>query len=118
MKKEWVLIGALSAGVLLVLRSKNGIEPTVYDPKGTPVGSQKLVFLAVPGYRRMKSAEVDATMRQVARDSLKYDIGHIEYLEHAGVPVAVAIENHFHEPNGPVKPWGWHKGASLFVKAT
>jgi hypothetical protein len=28
------------------------------------------------------------------------------------------IEIHYHEPGGPLKPWGPHHGVSLFVESS
>jgi len=28
------------------------------------------------------------------------------------------IEQHYHEPGGPIKPWGYHAGVSMFVQVT
>jgi len=32
-----------------------------------------------------------------------------------GRKIRFVVEPHYHEPNGPVKPWGWHKGATVFI---
>lgn len=29
-------------------------------------------------------------------------------------PMGVLLEWHFHDPGGPLHPYGWHKGASVF----
>ena len=28
------------------------------------------------------------------------------------------IEQHYHEPGGPMKPWGYHAGVSMFMQVT
>ena len=32
-----------------------------------------------------------------------------------GKDFVAKIERHYHEPGGQAKPWGWHRGISLFV---
>ena len=29
--------------------------------------------------------------------------------------IMFVVEPHYHEPGGAAKPWGWHKGATVFV---
>lgn len=44
-------------------------------------------------------------------------IGYCEQITLKGKPVIFTIEPHYHEPNGPTRPWGWHKGCSVAVEA-
>lgn len=44
-------------------------------------------------------------------------IGYRENKSIDGRAVVFTIEPHYHEPNGPTKPWGWHKGCSVSVEA-
>ncbi len=44
-------------------------------------------------------------------------IGYREQQSVDGRTVVFTIEPHYHEPNGPTKPWGWHKGCSVSVEA-
>jgi hypothetical protein len=44
-------------------------------------------------------------------------IGYRENQTVDGRMVVFTIEPHYHEPNGPAKPWGWHKGCSVSVEA-
>lgn len=43
------------------------------------------------------------------------DIGHREYKEIGGRKIFFIVEPHYHPPGGTTKPWGWHKGATVFV---
>jgi len=48
---------------------------------------------------------------------LNKPIGYRENKTIDGRAVVFTIEPHYHEPNGPTKPWGWHKGCSVSVEA-
>lgn len=48
---------------------------------------------------------------------LNKPIGYREQNSVDGRTVIFTIEPHYHEPNGPTKPWGWHKGCSVAVEA-
>lgn len=43
-------------------------------------------------------------------------IGTTQYMTVAGKDLLLTIEPHYHEPGGPTKPWGWHKGCSVSIK--
>jgi hypothetical protein len=70
-------------------------------------------------YRRLRDDEVTAAVRDMAKKIIQ---------EHHGDPVGTnvpfeiggkqyvgRIENHYHPPGGALKPWGWHKGCSMFA---
>lgn len=42
-------------------------------------------------------------------------IGHQEFKTINGRKFLFIVEPHYHEPNGPTKPWGWHHGCTVFV---
>ncbi|MGB1274190.1 MAG: hypothetical protein ACPG77_00455 [Nannocystaceae bacterium] len=93
---------------------------------------------AVPGYQRAKNADVTTHMVQAAIDVLARSkaaarargwtehcpptgptpCGVVEYFidPATGRRYAVLVEEHFHQPGGPVKPWGKHPGASVFTE--
>ena len=71
---------------------------------------------AMPGYSRMKSAEVPAAAFPLLRPLLIGPLGAVTKLPIPGRDIAAVIEPHFHPPGGPVKPWGWHKGVSLWER--
>jgi hypothetical protein len=70
-----------------------------------------------PGYRRMAQAEVTADLEKVAPSFLSQPFGTVLPVTNSeGLDVIAAIEQHFHPVNGPAKPWGWHKGVSLYIR--
>lgn len=71
---------------------------------------------SLPGYVRMKSSEVPASIRPRLPPLLAGTLGTVTKLPTEGRDIAAIIEPHFHEPGGPVKPWGWHKGVSLYER--
>jgi hypothetical protein len=42
-------------------------------------------------------------------------IGYKEFSTVNGRKVLYVIEPHFHPPGGAVKPWGWHKGCTVYT---
>lgn len=70
----------------------------------------------LPGYSRMKSSEVPASVLSQLRPLLAAPLGTVTKLPTDGRDIAAVIEPHFHEPGGPTKPWGWHKGVSLYER--
>lgn len=65
------------------------------------------------GYRRAGGKDVITDrMLYEARSALRNPIGTL--LPFDGW--AIQIEWHFHEPEGPVRPWGWHKGATIYFR--
>jgi hypothetical protein len=95
------------------------VSPTV------PSGNTK----PTNGMRRLKQAEVTKELTQFAIEtrrvhlapSVSKPIGTVipsGIFLASGEEVVAVIEEHYHEPGGPVKPWGKHKGVSLFARAT
>src|SRR4051812_7698274 len=70
---------------------------------------------AVPqGYRRARESEVP---REIDfRQFLVHPMGSVWVFRYLERGYAVILEVHYHPPGGPIKPWGKHKGASLFVE--
>lgn len=69
--------------------------------------------------RRLQKSEISPAMSQAAAQ-----IVHKHYAKPVGteIPVEVdgkqlvaRIERHFHPEGGPLKPWGFHPGVSLFI---
>lgn len=71
---------------------------------------------ALPGYSRMKSAEVPSDVLPKLRPLLAGELGTVTKLPTAGRDIAAVIEPHYHPPGGAAKPWGWHKGVSLYER--
>lgn len=75
------------------------------------------------GYRPIKTSEAlsDPAILKAARTFINKNVkanaplGAREYKTVSGKQLLFTVEPHFHEPNGPTKPWGWHKGASVAI---
>jgi hypothetical protein len=71
------------------------------------------------GLRRLKKAETSPAMLQAAarivRRHYAKPVGTEITVEIEGKQVTARIERHFHPEGGPVKPWGFHPGVSLFI---
>ena len=65
-----------------------------------------------PGYRRPKGGEVTSEQIAAARAALAEPIGTL----HVHDTWAVQVEWHYHPPGGAAHPWGWHKGATIYLK--
>lgn len=69
--------------------------------------------------RRLDNAEVSPAMLQLAARIVHTyyakPVGTEVQVHVAGQRVVAVIERHFHPEGGPVKPWGFHPGVSLFV---
>jgi hypothetical protein len=69
------------------------------------------------GYKRYAGA-VDAEITAAARTALSQPYGSWNPFTHSdGREMGILLERHYHEPGGPLHPWGPHKGSSVFVKA-
>ena len=56
----------------------------------------------------MKAKELlNATRGQPFGTEVRFDIDGNSY--------AAVVEHHYHEPGGEARPWGWHRGISLFA---
>jgi hypothetical protein len=77
--------------------------------------AQKLGFVVL---RRMHHADVSANARRQAKAILdahwKEPLGSEFRFEDDGKPLVARLEQHYHEPGGPARPWGYHTGVSLF----
>jgi len=72
-----------------------------------------------PKLRRMQQHEITKDMLETAakivRKHYAKPVGTQIEVEVDGKHVTARIERHFHPEGGPVKPWGYHPGVSLFV---
>lgn len=96
-------------------------EPFDPDPGAAGVNTIPAEFKnfqppPLPGYTRMTSASVPVAVMPKLRPLLAAPLGTVTKLPTDGRDIAAVIEPHFHEPGGPVKPWGWHKGVSLYER--
>jgi hypothetical protein len=89
-------------------------------------GETERVALAVPsGWRRVAYSEVsavpDLASQAVALRSTPgfstMQYGTLSpFVASDGLVYATWIEQHYHEPEGPVKPWGYHHGVTLLAQ--
>ena len=69
------------------------------------------------GYRRATTKEAsNPEVLVFANQSLKEPMGKMVFKTIDGKNYAAVLEKHYHEPGGPLKPWGEHKGVSMFVE--
>jgi len=72
-----------------------------------------------PKLRRMQKGEITPAMLSLAgaivRRHHTKPVGTQVEVDVEGKRVVARIERHFHPEGGPVKPWGYHPGVSLFV---
>jgi hypothetical protein len=91
--------------------------PIVVSEVVTP--PSPIPYLENPKLRRLQKREVSARMLQEsARIVRKYyaaRVGTQVEVDVDGQRVVARLERHFHPQGGPVKPWGFHAGVSLFV---
>jgi hypothetical protein len=71
------------------------------------------------GLRRLKKAETSPAMlvaaAQIVKKHYAKPVGTEITVQIEGKQVTARIERHFHPEGGPVKPWGFHPGVSLFI---
>jgi len=76
-------------------------------------------YLENPKLRRMRTGEISKGMLAVAASIVHRHyakpVGTLIEVEVDGRPVIARIERHFHPEGGPLKPWGFHPGVSLFA---
>jgi hypothetical protein len=56
-----------------------------------------------------KAVDVQSRLRML-------DYGAEESFDMDGKHYVGRLERHYHTPGGELKPWGWHKGTSLYVE--
>lgn len=121
-------IGAAGLGVVgLVLLARKATAADVPAPPPVPsptYGETVRVALPVPtGWRRATSAEVAALPELRAQaNALQPSLASLPYGTLApfaasdGKTYATWIEQHYHEPGGPLAPWGLHHGVTLLAR--
>lgn len=71
---------------------------------------------APEGYSQMKGPDVPADLLPKLRPLLAAEMGTMTKLSYPGRDILAIIQPHYHEPGGPTKPWGWHKGVTLYER--
>ncbi|HXK17498.1 MAG TPA: peptidoglycan-binding domain-containing protein [Polyangiaceae bacterium] len=73
-------------------------------------------------YRRMTDGEVSSNARREAKAILdahwREPLGSEFPFDDGGRSIIARLEQHYHEPGGVARPWGYHTGVSLFVATT
>jgi hypothetical protein len=70
-------------------------------------------------YRHLRNAEVTPQLGKIARNILityrssSYGTGY--HFNHGGRSYMGRIEEHYHPPGGDKRPWGHHKGVTLYT---
>lgn len=90
--------------------------PLASEVETMPASFQNFRAPSLPGYSRMKSSEVPAEVMSQLRPLLAKELGAVTKLSTSGRDIVAVIEPHYHTPGGPTKPWGWHKGVSLYER--
>ncbi len=89
------------------------------DDVASPAEPDAPPSLENPKLRRMLKAEISPAMLQVAAQVVRQyyakPVGTQVEVDVDGKHVYARIERHFHPDGGPVKPWGFHPGVSLFI---
>jgi hypothetical protein len=126
----WIAASGAAGGLLLYAsKSKASSTPTPPTPAPTPLqtyGESERVILAVPaGWRRVTGAEVSALPELRVQASALQNTSGFKTMQYGTLTPFVAsdgntyatwIEQHYHPPEGPVKPWGYHHGVTLLAR--
>lgn len=100
-----VILGVLGAGLLVAKRAEARIILEEPMPR----------VLIPTGWRRATPKELDAAALKLAQERVKSPGAPGTFIERDGW--GSLTEWHYHEPNGPIKPWGWHRGITILKRA-
>jgi len=91
---------------------KAAASETITPPPANP-------YLENPKLRRLQKEEVSQSLldeaARIVRKHHAKPVGTQVEVDVDGKHIVARIERHFHPEGGPVKPWGFHPGVSLFV---
>jgi hypothetical protein len=96
----------------LVRTAKAAVLPDVAPPV------MKVEDLPPVVMRKLTPEELTPSLIKKAEDVLwKFDspVGSEIVIEDGGKSVIARFEQHFHEIGGPLRPWGFHKGITLYA---
>lgn len=124
----WIATGGIGLTLLLTRKARASTQSArAPSPPSPSWGEAQRVALAVPaGWRRVSSAEVSALPELVSRaNALRSTSGFsatpygtlAPFIASNGRTYATWVEQHYHEPGGPVRPWGYHHGVTLLARA-
>ena len=112
---------ALSRKGTTVSKSSNTVPVITYEQtKGRTYEAGPPQVIPMPaGWRRMSGEEVGPEESAFAKAALRtkgtpgnQQLGTMT----DGTEVMALTEWHYHQPQGPVRPWGWHHGITLLVR--
>jgi len=109
----------VTTGTKASLATTNLIAPVAAAPTEIITPPPADLNLEDPKLRRMKPNEITKGMLVVAakivHEHYAKPVGTKIEVEVDGKRVIARIERHFHPEGGPVRPWGFHPGVSLFA---
>jgi hypothetical protein len=123
----WLLAtGGVSLALLLTRPTQAATAPVAPTPPPPSWGEAQRVALAVPaGWRRATSAEITALPELISQANILRSTSGFTSMPYGtlspfttsnGQTYATWIEQHYHEPGGTVRPWGYHHGVTLLAR--
>ena len=111
-----MLFSSKKAQAATILPDNPATPPTPAPPTIKAGLNEPVISTPIPaGWRRLASREVTPDVLAFANSALGA-IGSRPYgttMASSDGRVMAMVEQHFHEPGGPVKPWGLHHGITL-----
>lgn len=99
-----VALGLLAASMLITRKASARV-----------ILNEPMPRVVIPtGWRRAWPTELDASAISLAQERVKAPGEPGTFVEKSGW--GSLTEWHYHEPNGPVKPWGWHRGITILKR--
>ena len=85
-----------------------------YLPENNAITSDYKSFNGAPppGFNRIKSVPPEA--KAIAKDVLSGEYGTLTPFEVGNEKFIARVEPHYHDPNSGIKPYGWHKGVTIY----
>ena len=118
----WLAVGGVVGTVILLTKKKAEAAPLL----PTQYGETSRFPLSVPaGWRRATNAEVVALPELSAQANALLNTPGFTAMTYGtlfpftasdGRMYATWVEQHFHEPLGPAKPWGLHHGVTILAR--
>ena len=87
---------------------QESVDEDAAEASETPVTFRRLL-------RRETTREHGIQARKILDSTRDQSYGHEVVFEVDGHSYMARIERHYHEPGGEARPWGWHRGISLFA---
>ena len=108
--------GSKTAEATRAFQAKHGLKP---DAAVGPQTFSKAASLGLRSLRRLTNAELTSALvdeaRRILAENHASPYGTEVPFQVDGVRYVGRIEEHYHPPGGPRRPWGYHPGVSLFL---